>query len=672
MSEQTERIFVKKWTDDPTIKDNKSAYTTKGVHAAIARVIGISEGETLLVDGHTVDERRPEGMLILNPKYNPGLNISFNGNTVKIGATEINLAGTVKVSENVESGVVKIQVGDNMNCSSWNNVDGSTEPDGKASDGYVNSLSKQSLISNYRCPNYTGSGIDYGEWVDGNTNVATCKNASISFTSKECVHLNDGDNVWTISVYRVGLNTETLILEAKRTDTIDIIYTNPDDPNYKLTGGQILTGITGSSQVVANGLDYTPGDNMLSSGVTTTYTGLALEDNYPYAVGARYKRTFNFDLNAILPSGGCLKIVIEGCGGKFTQTNFFYLTGYNVVAGVSTLVANNYSNYKYVSGVKYLTSGTKFTFDINSITNLNNQLGTNSNKLTFSGASGVVAPGAVASTVYGSSNLLDDNYTTNYDSVCGYTNTSISIADNINLEAASLKITGVNAKNSATSTATLSNVLLNTISPNTSYVTNDTTESFRDESKRFNSVTFDPWSEADKAKPLTDSYELQVVPGVGLIFPEKNYSTLEPMKTDVANSSRTADSVLYNNCGVDSAGYRYFVRKLIPTGDIVTGKIILDHNSHVKTALGNGNIKIEIAKEGINKWYDVMKTAVQSPSNGIGVNSSVGTNSSWYSFQFTDGQAPGWFWVRISYKIGTRNTANSNDCAITKLAYGKV
>ena len=691
-----DKIIVKKWTEDRTVRDNKSAFTTKGVHNTIRGVLGLTEeyDETpLLVDAQSVDSRRDPG-LILNPVFNPGLNISFNGRVVKLGATDVNLAGTVKVSEK-EDGTVKIQVGDNMNSSCWHNVDGSTEPDGKASDGYVKNLTEQNVLSNARCPDYTSSPYPYGNWTTGST-VPMTKTTSISFTSNENVHLNDGENRWDIVIYKQtkaanGTISEEEIVNGHFTDTIDIDYND-----YVITSSDVGKSVYVNSKPVtltsaniseyigkkynkiapacnldaSNTLEHHSLTNTITfetgSGVTTNYSNLALEDNYPYAVGARYKRTFNINLNTVIPNGGRIRIVISGCGGIFSQTAFFYLKSATPTIESAAITVNNYTNYKYVSGIKYLTSGTTFTFKANNVANLNNQLNTTSNKFTFSAASGVVTPGAVGAQYFGTidsslstietaSSLLSAGYTDDYNSACTYTNAAVAIASNINLEAASLTVTGVNAFGSAAKSATVGSVLLNTYST----ASTDVKEVFQTEGYRLNSTSLAAWSEADKAKSLVDTTtnasatvkgELQVIPGVGLVYPTKDYTNLQPVKTDITNNITTNAKMTYGSCGGD----RYFTRKIIKAGSLVGGTITFKHNASFQTYVGSGVI-LEVSKNNIN-WFDITKA---KSAGGLMEDRSITSSTSWFKFGFTDGDANGWFYFRIKITNAAKATVIS-------------
>ena len=694
-----DKIFIKKWTDDKTVRDNKSAYTTKGVHNTIRGVLGLTDeyAETpLLVDAQSVDARRDPG-LILNPVFNPGLNVSFNGRVVKLGTTDINLAGTVKVTENEETGVVKIQVGDNMNSSCWHNVDGSTEPDGKASDGYVKNLSEQpnNILSNARCPDYSGSQYAYGNWSVGAT-VPMTKTTNISFTSNENIHLNDGENQWDIVIYKQtkaanGSLVEEEIVNGTFTDVIDINYndfsivagdvgksvfvnnkpvtltaSNIDDyigkkASYVGPACNLDASNTGANQSVKSIITFSKG-----GGVTTNFTNLAVEDNYPYAVGARSKRTFNIDLNTVISEGGRIRIVISGCGGVFQQTAFFYLKSATPAISSASITVNNYNNYKYVSGIKYLTSGTTFTFKANDVTNLNNQLNTTSNKFTFTGASGVVAPGAIAAQYFGTidsslssietvSSLLSTGYKDDYNSNCTYTNAAVPIASNINLEAASLTANVFNAFGNASKSASVGSVLLNTYSS----ASTDVREIFQTEAYRLNSTTLAAWSETDKTTSLRDTVtngtatvkgELQVIPGVGLVYPSKNYTSLQPVATDISNNVTTSTKMQYNGCDGD----RYYVRKIIKSGSLVGGTITFKHNASFQSFVGTGVI-LEVSKNNIN-WYSITKV---KSAGGLMEESSVTASTSWYKFGFTDGDAAGWFYIRIKITNAAKATVIS-------------
>ena len=530
----------------------------------------------------------------LNQEFNPGIEIKFNNNTVEIGATKINFAGTVTTTD-LGNGEVKVQIGDNMNSSSWNSTDG------KNSDGTVTDIS----TSNGICPDASGATFKVGNWRAGQSIPAT-KNASVSFTSAGNVHFDDGDNVWTVTVFDADGTTE--LRKATITDNVSIDYGQAEGGSNK---GLTFPGGT---------IQYSVGTN----GITTSITGQAVEDNYPNAVGARAKRTFTFNLSQIVPNGGRVKIKIEGCGGSFTSKDFFFCNGVTPTIASATLAVNTASTKK-ISGVEYLSPGTTFTLTTGNLSNLNNQLLVSSNKVTFGSATGITAPTAVSATTFDGVMVGAANA---YDNVSTYSNSNVAIAGNQNRTSVSINVTPVNYFATGTAkTATLSNILINTFATTAS---TDTTESFLNEGKRLITDSMPAEANFESNNTLVGTNELQVVPGVGLQYPKTNYSTYT---TPAGNPNYSGMS-----------GSKYFTRKFVKAGSLPGATLTFTTNASVADAVSAGNLKFLVSKDGTTWW----NATFGGPGNQLGTSSSVfNSTSNKVVFTWSDGDANGFFYLKI-------------------------
>ena len=530
----------------------------------------------------------------LNQEFNPGVEIKFNNNTVQIGATTINFAGTVTTTD-LGDGEVKIQIGDNMNSSSWNSTDG------KNSDGTVTDIS----TSNAVCPDASGATFKVGNWSAGATIQAT-KNASASFTSAGNVHFDDGDNVWTVTVFDADGTTE--LRKATITDNVSI--------DYEQAEGGTNSGLTFSPGTV----QYSIGSN----GISTSIANQAVEDNYPTAVGARAKRTFTFNLSQIVPNGGRVKIKIEGCGGSFTSKDFFFCNGVTPTIASATLAVNSASTKK-ISGVEYLTSGTTFTLTTGNLTNLNNQLIISGNKVTFSSATNITAPSAVGGTTFDGVMVGATNA---YDNVSTYSNSGIAIAGNKNVTSASIIVTPVNYFGTGSgATATLSSILINTFATTAS---TDTTESFLNEGKRLITDSMPAETNFNSNNTLVGTNELQVVPGVGLQYPKTNYSAYTTPAGNPNYSGMT--------------GSKYFTRKFVKAGSLPGATLNFTSSASVSSAVSAGNLKFLVSKDGTTWW----NATFGGPGNQLGTSSSVfNSTSNKVVFNWSDGDANGFFYLKI-------------------------
>lgn len=299
----------------------------------------IDTNGAILVEMNTSGEvQEGTGIWKLNPEYNPGINLAFNNKIIEYGATKITFAGTVTTTK-LDNGEVKVQIGENMNSSSWNTTDGKTT-------GTVGQISTSDALLN------------------GNT-VKVTNTASNTFTSTGSVHFDEGDNLWQIVVTANGEN----IVEAQLTDTL--VCADDGTPTWT------ATAITYTKQPMNGETALTP--------ITSSITSRQREANYPSAVGGMAKRSFTVDLSKLGDvASKPIVIKISGCGGTFISNKFYYVTGVTPAVASATLTEAS-STSVYYSGVKYLNS-LSMNFTTGEISNLNNQveLTSSSEKLSFS------------------------------------------------------------------------------------------------------------------------------------------------------------------------------------------------------------------------------------------------------------------------------------------------
>ena len=623
--------------------------------------------------------RNPENTskYIVNPNYNPGLEILFNGQELANGLgkmiTKIDLSGTVTPTGE-GNGLVKIQIGDNMNSSGWNTTDG------KGSNATVADVA----TTKGRTP-YVDSDANYsvGDW---GTDVATqfTTSANISYTSKKTtngktdgyVHLNDGSNEWRIRVF--GSDNTTLLSEATIEDYVTIDYSDNtleamQDILLNATSGTFYNPTTGkgcSTGAVLPGSVYVA--NSISSSVQSV---MQLEANYPSAVGARIIRSFTINLDAIVPNGGRVMIVIELNGNVKTQT-LFYLKGYT--PNISTLyLYPSTSAFVYYSGIKYFGRGSEFTLKAptDSITNLNNQLGLHSSVAMQSGKGGqkIIAiddskqdttsislfndsifTSGVATGVIGGDILLGSS--TNWNNVCGFlkvfqlNNDKYVTKPNIGLTPANAFSLG-NKKNSvfipnesSTPSSDPMECLINTYSNASS----DTEDAFHNETKRLSLVQL-PNSEIsfeayNTSTSLIDNDGLQVIPGVGLVYPSKNYAiNTRPLAVEANNTPQPN----YSGC----SGVRSFIRKFSRQGAYQVLTLTVTHNKHLHASSGTdylvaGKIRFEFSMDG-STWYNISYAKPQNETTQGTSDSSFETGSTKFVFRAPSGFVNNFFYLRV-------------------------
>lgn len=639
--------------DPSTIKDNGS--TLANVHQFTAN------GPLLVRNAENPKK------YIINPNYNAGLEILFNGqeligeNGEKVGKmiTKIDLAGTI-TAIGKGNGLVKLQVGDNMNSSGWNIVDG------KGSDGTVNDVGTTAG----RAPEDDGASFSMGNWGAG-TSVPFTKSSTIAYTSLKgtpttdtevnpykvytsdaagknvianptsasiknkyerdgYVHLNDGDNVWTITVF--GPDGTTVLRKATVTDVVKIKYSDktikPTD-NIDPSKDTYTGSSTGSRQYVTG-----------SNGITTdVLSPMEVEFNYPSAVGARIIRSFTINLEEIVPNGDRVKVVIELNGNTKDQT-LFYLQSATPAIDDLTLALST-EKFAYYSGVKYYGIGTTFklTSTDTSITNLNNQLGIGSGaKLDLSDSSkqdntSLALFSSITDVATGTFAAPLINYSTAWNNACGYSKDGFTIAGDKYITTPSITMVPKNAFASGTAkVAAIANCLVNTWDNDST----DLIENFKSETYR-RTEGLAIWTDTNKQTSLLTSgnTDLQVIPGIGLCYPSKNYTGFTP------------SALNYSGC----SGDRSYVRLFKKAGSLPGGTLAFSHTASIKAGLDAGNMRIYGSKDG-STWFDI-SYATPDDANTLGQAASVfNSTSSNIVFLWNDGDANGQFYVKIVMKKG--------------------
>lgn len=530
-----------------------------------------------------------------------GVDLKFNGKEIATAVTEMNFTGTTTLTAN-EDGSVKIQIGENQNSSSWNSKDG------KVGDGTVVGAPTTSTVI---IPDSTGASFKTGDWTAGSSlNVGT-KVSSISYSSNSYIHMDEGENLWTIKVYG---DSNNVLLEANVIDTVTYVKTEEQ-----------VTGAT----VTASAVSYVTG----TAGLTHTLSQQALEDNYPSAVGGRAKVTFTFDLTKItdVQNGGRFSVEIVGCGGTYKSVEMFRMTGVTpTIASVS--VAPNESSYaeKTISGVKYVKSAT-FTATTGNIANLNNQAGV-TNRLS-STSTQLNAPTNIQSTGL-------TGFTNAFDNVATYTKADIALKANQNIQGTNVGITFTASNAFANSTGVTGNT--SGININTYAETNssDSVESFLVENKRLDN-SLATWVSTN----LLGDEDLQVIPGVGLKYPTVDYSAIAYPTGNPDYSGKT--------------GTRYFVRKYISgTGTKTGGNIEF---TGVSSIFDNSDFVAQLSIDGGTTWYNLK--AQRGGNDPLGILTSRNGNVVNFSFPGTTVLADATTGVLV--KIGWSNTLSS--AAITKV-----
>lgn len=706
--------LITKWSTIFDILENKSeisdselnqlAQSTGFTVSALYAMLGldVASGDNTVVknvnqftDDGPLLVRNPEDptKYIINPNFNAGLEILFNGQELvddkgkKVGKmiTKIDLAGTV-TAVGRGSGLVKIQIGDNMNSSGWNIVDG------KGSDGTVNDVG----TTTGRAPEDDGASFSMGNWSVGNdvpfttsstitytslkgtpttdtevnpykvyTSDAAGKNVITNPTSASIknkyerdgyVHLNDGDNVWTITVF--GPDGTTILRQATVTDTVAIKYfdktikptdtVNPDyisefiDPETE----EKAKTYEGSSTGIVKYTDDSIAEDGIESDVLSP---MQIEFNYPSAVGARIIRSFTINLEEIVPNGDRVKVVIELNNNTKDQTLFYLQSATPAIADLTLALSTE--KFVYYSGVKYYGIGTTFklTSTNTSITNLNNQLGIGSGaKLDLSDSSkqnntALTLFSSITDVATGTFSAPLINYSTAWNNACGYSKDGFAIADDKYITTPSITMVPKNAFSVATAisatniakVASIPNCLVNTWYNDS----DDVVENFKSETYRMTAslvLWSDDENDPEEISLLTPgNTDLQVIPGIGLCYPSKNYTGFTP------------SALNYSGC----SGERSFIRKFSEQGAYQVLTLTVTHNKHLHASSGTdylvaGKIRFEFSMDG-STWYNISYAKPQNETTQGTSDSSFEERSTKFVFKAPSGFVNNFFYLRV-------------------------
>lgn len=509
----------------------------------------------------------------LLPEINNGIDLKFNGLDVQDGQgiTALDFTGTTTVT--VVDGVGKIQIGENMNSSAW------AIKDGKQGDGTVTGAPALTSVVIPDVNGTTTAGFKVGDWQAGTAQTAGTTSSTVTLKSKSYIHFNHGINQWNIKV--LGQSEDTVLLQAKVQDTV--AYTPAGAEGVAVKGAEIAT----------SAVQYITG----TAGVTHALTAntIALQDNYPAAVGARAQVSFTIALASIpvIANGGRFRIVISGCGGTYTSSWMFYVKQKAPVITGQTLAVNAGSfSTKKVSGVQYVTAAT-FTASTGAISNLNNQAGL-ATKLVCSSSYFSNADSSVTSTEL-------TGYTTKWDNnAVTYTDSDLALAGNLNLQNSTVSMT-LKAQN-AYSSHSVAATTLDTFNINTyaQTLSTDSTQSFLKQNLR---LAYADYSTFDQQASLA-SDQLQVIPGKGLTYPSVNYKT----------ATYPADNVDYSGL-ITTGGKRYFVRYFkAGTGTVTGGTFTM---TGLGAAFADAAFSAQLSIDDGDTWYD-MKT-IRGDEAGIGI-----------------------------------------------------
>lgn len=167
--------------------------------------------------------------------------------------------------------------------------------------------------------------------------------------------------------------------------------------------------------------------------------------------------------------------------------------------------------------------------------------------------------------------------------------------------------------------------------------TDDLNEAFDNESYRLTTAYGEWVSSTSLAADSGEGKTGLMIYGGKLQYPAGDFSACDNGESLVQPN--------YDNC----SGTRTYIRKFTKTGSLGGGTLTIGNDtisgSTLKNKIDGGVLKIEVAKDTHDKWYDVTKLV---KDGGIGTGFNYSTNSAVISFAFTDGTSASDVYVRIT------------------------
>jgi hypothetical protein len=180
--------------------------------------------------------------------------------------------------------------------------------------------------------------------------------------------------------------------------------------------------------------------------------------------------------------------------------------------------------------------------------------------------------------------------------------------------------------------ASIPNCLVNTWSDDSSKLI----ENFKSELYR-RTEELEIWTATNKQTALNaaGNTDLQIIPGIGLCYPSKNYTGYTP------------SALNYSSC----AGDHSYIRLFEKSGSLPGGTLTFSHNTAISTGLSNGNMRVYASKDGVT-WWDIVSISPGAVKIGTTASDFTKTTSSVIVFNWIDGDANGQFYVKIVMRKG--------------------
>lgn len=438
--------------------------------------------------------------------------------------------------------------------------------------------------------------------------------ASASYTTTGSRTLADGTsaNVWLLGTNKITINTAGkihfdddtttfVLVVGGKTFTFGPITKSTTYKDAAQTGAQLVVSNWGAEAKSATGATGYSANvsftiNVESLGLAAGYVDLSLKHMKAGAV----------------------------VGKEYAIDNMFYLITEttqkaNVTAAAVTLTN---TTAKVRSGVSYLKSGTvTYTATVENVGNPATNAATTS-PVIFDN-SGWAADKTV-NIDYNVTAVTKDNTVTTLV-------TGQYAADKTTVAVSTKNVNGTGT----TMSASLGKALLIDVATETE--STETIEYFDTETKRLQSDMSTPWdSTTSLAAASGEGATGLMLKGGQLKYPAGTFTGYN----DGYNNIVGANQPDYSGC----TGERFYARWFEKTGSIPSATFTIAHTASIATFIDAASTAatkmwVEVSKNG-TKWYDI-NTA------GIGTARTLGTTSSTFKFEFTDGVATGGMFFRI-------------------------
>lgn len=404
-----------------------------------------------------------------------------------------------------------------------------------------------------------------------------------------------------------------------------------------------LESIVGCQVINANGIVVAQHTVSTDSNSDTTQNGIRIVNSEFGQEAMRYciKTNFTIDLNQIFPSGGRFRVRLfntnENIGNyEFAQSDLFYDRQENsaAVSGVHLSVSSETS--RFLSGVKFFTTGTKFGIVIDDCDWLNDK------SYPTTQIEAVGSELGLSQLNIGGTNLTGWTSAWN-DTNSSYTNSDWTLATSnlfVQSSTANASVRTIDWTAGSWVNSNDLSLLIDTFSDNSTR----TYEDFRNESRRLTSDLVTAWDSQQNLGSYDDNLGLQVK-NSRLIYPTENFQIYQPGLLSQPNY-------------IGLTGKRTFYRRMWSSGASFSNGTLTFTGTNISEANFPSKMDVQWSIDKTD-WFRIdtaYEGGVIAPNGGSRVNAdSINLTNATKQLAFTMGESKfsSEIWFRFSLSDST-------------------